>query len=96
MGASGTIEYASQGVASLPRDSYTDDILNLVKATKHRIESLYVEQIWEQSRSAEVSDKNAFLVGFEKPATTEEVLGEEEEEGDEGGGDAVHNVYIVQ
>ena len=78
---SGVIEYASQDVCHSPRDSYTDDILKLLNATKYRIESLNLEQTSEQSKSAELFvNKNAKKL---RPETIEEVTGKEVE---------IHNV----
>ena len=88
MTASGVIEHVSQDLCDFPRDSFTDDfprdsytdeILSLLYATKHRIESLNVDQICEQPSSAKVVNQNALLIDLEKSPTTEEVTGEEEE-----------------
>ena len=73
----GVIEYVSQDVCHSPRDSYTDDILNLLNATKYRIESLNLEQTSEQSKSAELVNKNAKKL--RGPETIEEVTGKEVE-----------------
>ena len=79
MTASGVIENVSQDLCDFPRDSYTDDILNLLNATKHRIESLNVNQIFEYPKSAISVNKNALIIDLEKSKTIEEVTGEYKE-----------------